>query len=400
MKYCLIGEKLGHSYSKVIHNLQGLDYSLVEVEKGKLCDFIKEGYDGFNVTIPYKKDIIPLLDEVEESAKQIGAVNTVLAKNGKLYGYNTDVFGMEFALRRAKIELSGKRVMILGTGGTSLTATAVCKRAGAKEVIYVSRSGEVNYDNCYEKRVDVIINTTPVGMYPNVDASPVDLSKFESLEGVFDCIYNPLRTNLIIEAQKLGIKSTGGLPMLVAQGLKAEEIWLGREIEVAHYEEVLKIIEGQKQNLVLIGMPSCGKTTVAKLLAERTGKAVIDTDELIFKNQGVKPSEIIEKFGEKHFRDEESLAVKEASQSVGVIIATGGGAILREENVCALKRNGVLFYLERDINKLVDDDRPLSKNGAISRLFEQRKPIYESVCDKKVSNDGDIEYTIEEILSL
>ena len=400
MKYCLIGEKLGHSYSKVIHNLQGLDYSLVEVEKGKLCDFINEGYNGFNVTIPYKKDIIPFLDEVEEGARQIGAVNTVLVKNGKRYGFNTDVFGMEFALKRAEINLCGKRVMILGTGGTSLTATAVCKRAGVKEIIYVSRSGEVNYENCYEKCVDVIINTTPVGMFPNVSETPIDLSRFARLEGVLDCIYNPLRTNLILQAEKLGVKCSGGLLMLVAQGLKAEEIWLDKKIESSRYEEIFKIIESQKQNIVLIGMPSCGKTTVAKLLAEKTGKEIVDTDQLIFKMQGKKPSEIIEQFGEKYFREVESLAVQEASKRFGTIIATGGGAILREENVNNLKRNGTLFYLERAVEKLIDDDRPLSKNGAISRLFEIRKPIYESVCDKKVSNDGDIEQTIEEILAL
>ena len=400
MKYCLIGEKLGHSYSKVIHNLQGLDYSLVEVEKGKLCEFIKEDYDGFNVTIPYKKDIIPLLDEIEESARQIGAVNTVLVKNGKRYGYNTDVFGMEFALSRANINLHGKSVMILGTGGTSLTATAVCKRAGAKEVLYVSRSGEINYENCYERDVDVIINTTPVGMYPNVDASPVELSKFSKIEGVFDCIYNPLRTNLIIEAERLGIKCSGGLPMLIGQGLKAEEIWLEKSIDISVYESVLNTILNEKRNIVLIGMPSCGKTTVAKLLAEKTGKNVVDTDELILRNEGKSPAELIETFGEKHFRDCETVAVKEASENVGVIIATGGGAILREENVVALKRNGTLIYLERAIEKLIDDDRPLSKNGAISRLFEIRKPIYEGVCDKKVSNDGQIDRTVEEILDL
>lgn len=400
MKYCLIGEKLGHSYSKVIHNLQGLDYSLVEVEKGKLGEFIKGDYDGFNVTIPYKKDIIPFLDEIEESAKQIGAVNTVLVKNGKRCGYNTDVFGMEFALNRAKINLADKRVMILGTGGTSLTATEVCKRAGAKEVVYVSRSGEINYQNCYQKSVDVIINTTPVGMYPNAHASPVDLSRFKGLEGVFDCVYNPLRTNLILQAEGLKIKCSGGLPMLVGQGLKAEEIWLEKSIDISVYESVLNTILNEKRNVVLIGMPSCGKTTVAKFLAEKTGKGVVDTDELIFKMQGKKPSEIIEEFGEKYFRDIESIAVKEASENIGVIIATGGGAVLREENVVALKRNGTLIYLERAIEKLIDDDRPLSKNGAISRLFEIRKPIYESVCDKKVSNDGEIDKAIREILAL
>ena len=400
MKFCLIGEKLGHSYSKVIHGLQGLDYSLVEVEKDKLKEFMNCGYDGFNVTIPYKKDIIPLLDEVDEYALKVGAVNTVVNRNGKFFGFNTDVYGMEYALKEAKIELCGKRVMILGTGGTSLTAKAVCMRAKTKSVVFVSRNGDINYQNCYEQEVDVIINTTPVGMYPNEDQSPVDLTRFSSIEGVFDCIYNPLRTNLILQAEKLGLKSSNGLSMLVAQGLKAEEIWFDEKIEDNRYREVLSVIANQKRNIVLIGMPSSGKTTVAKLLAQKTGREIIDTDELVYLSEGKKPSEIIENFGEQVFRDKESVAVKKACEKTGEIIATGGGAILREENVSALKKNGLLIYLERDISKLVDDDRPLSKNGAISRLFEQRKPIYESVCDKKVSNDGEIGQTVKEILAL
>ncbi|MBQ7374003.1 MAG: dephospho-CoA kinase [Clostridia bacterium] len=400
MKFCLIGKKLGHSYSKIIHQKQGLDYTLIEIDKSQLSEFVSLSYDGFNVTIPYKKDIIPLLDEVDGDALKVGAVNTVVRKNGRLFGYNTDVYGMEYSLNRVGIDLFQKRVMILGTGGTSLTAKTVCERAMAKEIIFVSRSGEINYSNCYERAVDVIINTTPVGMYPDEDQSPIDLEKFSSLEGVFDCIYNPLRTKLLLQAEKMGIRRSGGLPMLVAQGLKAEEIWLGKEIPKARYEEILKVLLNEKRNIVLICMPSCGKTTVAKLLSEKTGRKVVDTDLLVFENEGKKPSEIIQEFGEEIFRQKESLAVRKASEQKGVIIATGGGAILKEENVTYLKKNGVLIYLERDLSKLIDDDRPLSKNGAISRLFEQRKPIYESVCDKKVSNDGDIEQTVKEILSV
>lgn len=400
MKYCLIGEKLGHSYSQVIHSGQGLDYQLVEVEKDGLEEFVKTCPDGFNVTIPYKKDIIKYLDEVDESARQVGAVNTVLKKNGKLYGYNTDVYGMEYALQRAKIDLLGKTVLILGSGGTSLTARSVCKRAGAKTTLVVSRKGEINYENCYDVKVDVIINTTPVGMYPNVEGCAVDLERFKGLKGVFDCVYNPLRTNLILQAQKLGINCSGGLPMLVAQGLKAEEIWLDKNIESSVYEDVINSLEKEKRNIVLIGMPSCGKTSVAKAVASITGKKVVDTDQTVFEVEGETPSEIITKYGESVFREKESIAVSKVATESGVIIATGGGAVLRRENVTALKRNGYLIYLERAIEKLVDDDRPLSKNGAISRLFEQRKPIYESVCDKKVSNDGDISDTVKEILSL
>ncbi len=400
MKFCLIGEKLGHSYSKIIHEKQGLDYSLVEVKQGGITEFLSRGYDGFNVTIPYKKDIIAFLDNVDATAFDIGAVNTVVKKGSMLYGYNTDVFGMEYALKRAKIDLFNKNVMILGTGGTSLTAKAVCQRAKAKKAVFVSRQGKVNYQNCYKQRVDVIINTTPVGMFPNEDQTPVDLEKFKKIEGVFDCVYNPIRTKLVLQAEKMGIKCSGGLPMLISQGLKAEEIWLGKEIEKNRYEELLKEVLEEKRNIVLIGMPSSGKTTVASELSKITGRKVIDTDELVFIQEGKKPSWIIENLGEEVFRQKESLAVKKASEKTGVIIATGGGAVLREENVVNLKKNGALIYLERDLSKLVDDDRPLSKNGAISRLFEERRPIYESVCDKKVSNDGQIEQTVKEILSL
>lgn len=400
MKFCLIGEKLGHSYSKIIHEKQGLDYSLVEVKQGEISEFLSRGYDGFNVTIPYKKDIIAFLNSVDEIAFDIGAVNTVVKKGSMLYGYNTDVFGMEYALKRAKIDLFNKNVMILGTGGTSLTAKAVCHRAKAKKVVFVSRQGEINYQNCHRQKVDVIINTTPVGMFPNEDQAPVDLKKFDSIEGVFDCIYNPIRTKLILQAEKMGIKCSGGLAMLVFQGLKAEEIWLEKEIEKDRYEEILKEVLDEKRNIVLIGMPSSGKTTVASELSKITGKQVIDTDEIVFNEEGKKPSWIIENLGEEVFRQKESIAVKKASKKTGVIIATGGGAVLREENVLSLKKNGELIYLERDLSKLVDDDRPLSKNGAISRLFAERKPIYESVCDKKVSNDGEIEQTVKEILSL
>ncbi len=400
MKFCLIGKTLGHSYSKIIHEKQGLCYSLVEIEEEGVENFIKNFDGGINVTIPYKKLVIPYLDEVEVFAKEIGSVNTIVKKNGKLHGYNTDVFGMEYALKRAGISLDGKRVMILGSGGTSLTARAVCKKNNASEVFIVSRTGEINYQNCYDYKAEVIINTTPVGMFPNEYDTPIDLSKFDCLEGVFDCIYNPLRTNLILMAQELGVKNSGGLAMLVAQGLKAEELWLGSEIPESRYEELICEIENEKRNIVLIGMPSCGKSTVAKELSLLTGKKVLDTDEIVAKSVGQSPSEIIEKHGEAIFRGVETEAVIKASRESGVIIATGGGAILKWGNVSHLKRNGILIYLERGIEKLVDDGRPLSKNGAISRLFEERKPIYEKVCDKKVDNDGSLESTVKEILSL
>lgn len=401
MKYCLIGEKLGHSYSEEIHRYSGLDYSLVELQQDQIESFLKSGYDGFNVTIPYKKQIIPFLDFISDEVKEIGSVNTVLVKDGKRYGYNTDIFGMEYSLKRAEINIKDKSVLILGSGGTSLTAQTLCKKLKAKEIVVLSRTGEVNYQNYQTlKQIQVIINTTPVGMFPKDCDCPIDITVFPLLEGVFDCIYNPIRTNLVISAEKLGIKTTGGISMLVAQALKAQEIWTGKEFSDEKFDLALKNLLKEKRNIVFIGMPSCGKTTVANALSKVTGKEVVDTDNIVTLSNGKTPSQIIEECGEQFFRDRESEAVKTACGKVGVIIATGGGAILRRENVETLKKNGVLIYLERDIEKLIDFDRPLSKNGAISRLFEQRRPIYEAVCDKKVSNDGCLGETVKEILKI
>jgi len=294
MKYCLLGEKLGHSYSKEIHNFLGLEYDLCEVQPDKIGEFLNLDYDGFNVTIPYKKEIIKSLDFVSLEAQEIGAVNTVVRKNGRLFGYNTDLFGMEYALNRANITLCGKNVMILGSGGTSLTARALCNKHGAKSVTVVSRTGEVNYQNCYQyEGVEVIVNTTPVGMFPNEDKTPIEIEKFPKLESVFDCVYNPLRTELVLKAQELGLKNSGGLEMLVAQGLKAREIWTGESFSDGQFEKVYKFLLDGKQNTVLIGMPSSGKTTVAKLLSKKTGKEVFDTDEVIFSLEGKTPSQII-----------------------------------------------------------------------------------------------------------
>ena len=389
MKYCLIGERLSHSYSAEIHTMRGIDYTLREVPKEKLADFIKEGYDGFNITIPYKKEIMPFLDLIDESAKAIGAVNTVVKRDGKYYGYNTDLEGLRYALSRKNIALSGTHVMVLGTGGAAATAVALCKADGAKSVLTVSRSGAVNYENCADfKDTEIIINATPVGMFPNVMAAPVDLSVFPNLKGVFDCVYNPFNTALIMQAKDLKINCSDGLPMLVKQATEAQKIW-GFCTDKDDTEEIISALYRKKLNVVLCGMPSSGKTTVGKILADNLGKSFVDTDAEIYKKTGRTPAEIIEQDGEKIFRDIETEIIKEVSRVSGAVIATGGGAVLREENVCALKANGVIFYLKRDLSLLTAANRPLSKNGGIIRLYEERKAVYERAADFTAENNGE-----------
>ena len=389
-KYCLIGEKLSHSYSAEIHALNGLDYELLEVKREELKDFIAKGYDGFNITIPYKKDIIPLLDGVDETAKAIGAVNTALKKDGKYYGYNTDLDGMRYALKRKGISLRGKNVMILGSGGTSLTADALCKKERAKSVVKVSRFGEVNYGNYrYFNDTEIVINATPVGMFPNSGVSPVDLSFLPNLKGVFDCIYNPFKTALIMQAEKLGIPCSDGLPMLVRQALAAEKLW-GVVGETDRTEEIINALYRKKSNLSLCGMPSSGKTSVGKVVADLLGKTFIDTDAEIYRETGRTPAEIIEQNSENAFRDIETETIKRVAKCDGAVIATGGGAILREENVCALKANGLICYVKRDLSFLSAMGRPLSQIKGISKLFEERKSLYERAADFSVENNGTI----------
>ncbi len=400
MKYCLIGERLSHSYSAEIHKGRGLNYDLKEVPRCGLADFIKEGYDGFNVTIPYKKDIIPFLDGVDESAARIGAVNTVVRRGGKYYGYNTDIEGMRYAVSRKGISLTDSNVMILGSGGAACTAKALCGEEGAKSVVTVSRNGEINYGNCYDfKDTEIIINATPVGMFPNIGETPIDLSRFPDLKGVFDCVYNPFNTALILQAKKLGIQCSDGLPMLVKQALEAQKLW-GFTTEKDDTEDIINGLYSNKLNVVLVGMPSSGKTTVGKLVANILGKKFIDTDAEIFNATGKTPAEIIETSGEKTFRDTETEIITRLAVDTGAVIATGGGAVLRGENVSALKANGVVFYIKRDLSLLTAENRPLSAGGGIARLYEDRKALYERAADFTVENNGKKELCADEIAQM
>lgn len=402
MKFCLIGEKLGHSYSAILHNARGFDYVLNPLKKDELTSFCKNcKFDGFNVTIPYKKDIFEQVDFISDLAKEVGAVNTVCNRDGKLYGYNTDVGGLRYMLARKGVTLKDKNVLLLGSGGASNTARTLAKIDGANKIWIVSRSGEVNYSNYKQiaQSAQIIINTTPVGMYPNGGVSPITLDGFDMLEGVFDCIYNPLQTELLRLAEKRGVACSGGLSMLVEQALLAEDIWTNSQHTQEDSEKTLARLSAECMNIVLFGMPSCGKSTLGKNLATTLSREFIDTDLVIQQRTGKTPSQIIKESGEKVFRDIESEVIKSVASLSGKVISLGGGGVLREENVRELRSNGVLIYIKRPLELLSEEDRPLSAQKGIIALYNERKEIYENAKDRIVVNDGEIDKAVKEIIS-
>lgn len=407
MEYGLIGEKLGHSFSKEIHNkIGGYKYELKEIERDKLKDFIESrDFKGINVTIPYKQDVIPMLDWVDPAAFKIGAVNTVVNRDGKLFGYNTDFLGMKLLIKKTGIDMEGKKVLILGTGGTSLTATAVAESLNAGEILHVSRTGKdgaITYDEAYANHsdADCIINTTPCGMFPNFRNMPIDISRLSKVTGVIDAIYNPVCTELVLDAKDRGIKAAGGLYMLVAQAVCAAEFFFDRKYPDSLLEEIYADMEKKKSNIVLVGMPGSGKSTIGGILAEKLGKELVDTDVLIVKKAGMEITDIFEKFGEKHFRDIESEVVRDVADKTGLIIATGGGAVLRNENVRELKRNGKLYLLDRPVENIVPtDDRPLADTlEKVKQRYNERKPIYEACCDVVIDASVGIEDVVKAML--
>ena len=401
-KYCLIGKSLKHSFSPQIHAYLGdYDYSLVEVAKENLQNFVKsKEYAGYNVTIPYKRDIIEYLDDVQDVAKEIGAVNTVVNKDDKLIGYNTDFYGIVYSLERVGINLKNKKVMILGSGGTSGTATAVAKHGGAREIVIVSRSGENNYQNYHlHKDTDVIINTTPVGTYPNNYESLVDLDKFENLQGVLDVIYNPMLTKILVQAKNKGIKYSNGLPMLVAQAKKSAEYYFDKPIDNQKIEIAINSFERKNQNVVLIGMSGCGKTTIGQALAQKLNREFIDTDLEIVKKDGRDIPTIFKESGEEYFRNLEREVLKEVGVLSGKVIATGGGIVENEQNYFPLKQNGKIFYLQRQIENLDRKGRPLATDfSAVKNLFERRKQKYLDFADIIIDNNKELQNTVGEIL--
>ena len=407
MLYGCIGEKLGHSFSKEIHNKIGAySYELKEIAPDALDAFMQaKDFRGINVTIPYKERVLMHLDEIDESARAIGAVNTVVNRGGKLYGYNTDFYGMEGLIRHAGISIEGKKVAILGTGGTAKTANAVAKSLGAAEILTVSRkkeAGRILYDELYQKHRDtqIIINTTPVGMYPNADVSPLDLTLFKKLSGVIDAVYNPLDTNLICQAKKRAIAAEGGLFMLVAQAVRASEIFMNTEYDGDLLEKIYKSILAEKKNIVLIGMPASGKTTVGRIVAQKMKKSFTDTDALIALTSGESIPDIFKKHGEKEFRRREAVQIQNVSALVGAVIATGGGAILNRKNVKNLMQNGHIFFLDRSPELLIPtEDRPLgSTKEDILKRYEERYALYCDSCHTRIAADGDPEEIAEKII--
>ena len=410
MKYGLIAERVGHSFSKIIHEaIADYSYELEAIAPDELDKFMTERkFSAINVTIPYKQAVIPHLDYISEGAREIGAVNTIVNKGGKLYGYNTDFFGLSSLVEKMGLSLSGKKVLILGTGGTSKTARAVASSMKASEIITVGRratGGAIDYAETYEKHTDadVIINTTPVGMYPSILERPIDIARFSRLSGVVDAVYNPMRTTLVSDALERGILAEGGLYMLVAQAVAACEIFLDTKLPEGETDRVFSRIKSDKENVVLIGMPASGKSTIGKLIAEKTGRDFYDLDDEIVKSENRSIPDIFATDGEMTFRDIESRVLTEKlSHLSGVVIATGGGAILREENVKRLKQNGRLYFLNRPLCQLLPTaDRPTaSTKEAIEKRYAERLPIYKKSADVELLTDGVAEHALADIISL
>ena len=398
MEYGCIGEKLGHSFSKEIHNMLGnYRYELCELGRNELSEFMKRAdFKAINVTIPYKEAVIPYLYCIDEGARSIGAVNTVVNRGGKLYGYNTDFYGASMLIRHAGIEIKGKKVAILGTGGTSKTLCAVVKSLGAKEVLTVSRTPkgtEISYGEFVGAHRDtqIIVNTTPLGMYPKICDSAVDIGLFPGLTGVIDAVYNPLRSELVSAALDGGIPAEGGLYMLVAQAVMASEIFLGTKYPEGTLDRIYEKVLKEKEAIVLTGMPASGKSTVGAILKERLGLEFIDTDALIVEKVGMSIAEYFKKYGEAEFRERESEIIREVAGVGGRIIATGGGAVLRSENIKNLKKNGKIFFIDRPLSALLPtSDRPLaSDRAAIEKCYAQRYEIYKSTADRVIDADCD-----------
>lgn len=407
MKYGLIGEHLTHSYSCEIHaQIADYEYELCSLAPEKVAEFLeKREFCGINVTIPYKQTVMPMLDEISPTAERIGAVNTIVNRGGRLIGDNTDFAGMLALANHAGIDMQGKKVLVLGTGGASKTALALARHMGCESVYCVSRSGRdgsVTYEQAMREYADtqVIINATPVGMFPNTDASPIDISAFPQLCGVLDAIYNPLRSKLVLAAQERGIPAAGGLYMLSAQAVYASALFREVDVQPELIDKAYSSVKRDKQNIVLIGMPSSGKTTVGGLLSKLTGKLLADTDEYVVKKIGMPIAEFFAKYGEAEFRKIEKETVAQLAQTGGKIIATGGGVVLNGENIRELKKNGVIVFLDRAPENLVaTDDRPLSsKKEALDRLYAERYGLYTAAAEIRIDANTTPELEAAEIL--
>lgn len=415
MKYGLIGEHLGHSFSKQIQtriaeieNVKDYDYQLVELDKEEFKEFMeKKDFKGINVTIPYKKDVIPYLDEMDESAKAIGAVNTIINVDGKLKGYNTDFGGFLYMVKAHNVHMEGKKVLIIGNGGACAAVKAVCKHENAKDIVIVSRSanrGAISYDEMYTSHLDadIVVNTSPVGMFPNIVNAPIDVSWFHKLECVLDVVYNPILTRLCFEAQEADIKRVIGLEMLIAQAKYTFEIFENMSFDDSIIDEIKKEMLKDRCNIVLIGMPSAGKTTIGKMLEEKLEKDFFDLDDMIIAKAGKSIPEIFQESGETGFRAIETEVAIESSKMNNKIIATGGGVVKHKVNMDFLRLNGITIFIDRDIDKLISSDpnRPLSSSKqALQQMYKERYPLYQKYATYVAVNNANIDETVDDIVN-
>ena len=398
----LLGEKLGHSYSPRIHNLLGdYEYKLYEKSPEELEDFLKNGtFDGINVTIPYKKAVLPYCSELSSAAKRIGSVNTLVRReDGSLYGDNTDYTGFLYLLDESGLHVAGKKCLILGSGGASLAVLAALQDRGAETVV-ISRSGPDNYLHL-DRHADarLIVNATPVGMYPNVGKTPLDVGLFPKLEGVLDLIYNPARTQILLDAEARGLVTGNGLSMLVAQAHRAAELFMGVSIDPGKIRSIWQELRREMENVILVGMPGCGKSTVGRKLAQRLGREFQDADRRIAEKAGCTIPEIFAREGEAGFRARETEVLAELGKRSGLVIATGGGCVTRQENEPLLHQNGTVYFLERDLGKLPKDGRPLSQRNDLKAMYETREPLYRRFADRTIDNNRENpNYAVEAIL--
>ncbi|WMJ22523.1 shikimate kinase [Paludicola sp. MB14-C6] len=403
-RYGLLGDKLGHSFSKIIHEKLGFySYDLLPMEKDELHEFLtKKDFDGVNVTIPYKLDVIPYCDEIDDTVAQIGSANTIVNRNGKLKAYNTDFYGFLYNMQFHHIAMKDKVVMILGSGGTCKTVTAVAKFQGAKEIVIVSRTESdttITYNQAKQREdVQVLVNASPSGMYPNNQNCPIDINCFPNLEAVVDVIYNPLKTKLLQQAQQRNIPFANGLLMLVAQAKFAAELFIDEKIPDQEIERIYQELKSDLSNVVLVGMPSCGKSTIGRELSKLLNKEFVDIDSLIEEEMKLAIPQIFERYGEIGFRSIERNVVANAAKQTGMIVATGGGVVLNPDNIKDLKQNGIIILIDRSTDELlVGNNRPLSKSKqAIEEMYRNRYPIYMACSDIVVFNNGDIERAVND----
>ena len=400
----LLGEKLGHSYSPAIHALLGdYEYKLYEIPRDDLADFIQNGaWDGLNVTIPYKKAVVPFCTALSSTARALGSVNTLVRRpDGSIYGDNTDFFGFSQMVRASGIRAEGEKAVVLGSGGASVTVCAVLRELGAREITVISRHGEDNYTNLDRHRdAALVVNTTPVGMYPHNGESPVSLDAFPQCRGVLDIIYNPARTALLLQAEERGIPCASGLRMLVAQAKASAQQFTGTPIPDDRIEPILKKMERTLRNIILVGMPGCGKSTVAAALARELGMEVVEADALIAQQAGMTIPEIFAAEGEAGFRARETAVLAQQGKRSGIILSTGGGCVTRAENYSLLHQNGRIFWLIRGLDKLAKEGRPLSLSTPAEALWQQREALYARFADARVDNDGRLDDTLRHIKEL